>query len=92
MQGYTAETVIVGRALQKDFEQRGVHLDAHGQSKALQMSQQIAVMGMQIGQSGLSAMIACLCIAWQVIFSMQKLLSSVVFEEFCDDEDHIGDG
>ena len=51
VQGYTAETIIVGRALQKDFEQRGVHLDAHGQRQALQMSQQIAVMGMQIGQS-----------------------------------------
>ena len=50
-QGYTRETVIVGRALQKDFEQRGVHLDPHGQSRALQMTQQIAVMGMHVGQS-----------------------------------------
>lgn len=58
-QGYTEETLIVGRALQKDFEQRGVHLDAQGQRKALQMSQQIAVMGMQIGQSLLSAMMVC---------------------------------
>ena len=54
VQGYSAETVIVGRALQKDFEQRGVHLDVNGQGKALQMSQQIAVMGMHIGQSCLS--------------------------------------
>ncbi|KAL3133543.1 hypothetical protein ABBQ38_007394 [Trebouxia sp. C0009 RCD-2024] len=47
-QGYCEETVIVGRALQKDFEQRGVHLDAQGQSQALHMSQQIAVMGMHV--------------------------------------------
>lgn len=60
MQGYTAETVIVGRALQKDFEQRGVHLDVNGQGKALQMSQQIAVMGMHIGQSYLST------VCWRV--------------------------
>lgn len=43
----------MGRALQKDFEQRGVHLDAQGQSQALHMSQQIAVMGMHVGQSPL---------------------------------------
>ena len=54
-QGYSKETVIVGRALQKDFEQRGVHLDSHGQSQALQMSQQIAVMGLHVGQSVITA-------------------------------------
>lgn len=82
MQGYTAETVIVGRALQKDFEQRGVHLDGHSQSKALQMSQQIAVMGMQIGQS-------------QPVNIDSLLLSqtdmNVVSEKLLDDEDHAVD-
>jgi len=49
-QGYNAETVIVGRALQKDFEQRGVHLDSHGQQQALQMSEDIATLGMAISK------------------------------------------
>lgn len=49
-QGYNAETVIVGRALQKDFEQRGVHLDSHGQQQALQMSEDIAALGMAISE------------------------------------------
>lgn len=49
-QGYSAETVIVGRALQKDFEQRGVHLDSHGQQQALQMSEDIATLGMAISK------------------------------------------
>ena len=49
-QGYNAETVIVGRALQKDFEQRGVHLDSHGQQQALQMSEDIATLGMAISE------------------------------------------
>lgn len=49
--GYNPETVLVGRALQKDFEQRGVHLDSHGQSQALQMSEDIATLGMQITQN-----------------------------------------
>ena len=48
--GYNPETVLVGRALQKDFEQRGVHLDSHGQSQALQMSEDIATLGMQISK------------------------------------------
>lgn len=46
--GYNEETVIVGRALQKDFEQRGVHLDSHRQHQALQMSEDIATLGMDI--------------------------------------------
>ncbi|DBA74265.1 hypothetical protein WJX77_002438 [Trebouxia sp. C0004] len=50
-QEYNAETVIVGRALQKDFEQRGVHLDSHGQQQALQMSEDLATMGMAITQN-----------------------------------------
>lgn len=49
-QGYNAETVIVGRALQRDFEQRGVHLDSHGQQQALQMSEDIATLGMEISK------------------------------------------
>lgn len=49
--GYCEETIIVGRALQKDFEQRGVHLDSHGQSRALQMTQEIAVMGMHVANN-----------------------------------------
>lgn len=61
--GYTEETVIVGRALQKDLEQRGVHLDAHGQSKALQLSQRLAGMGMHVGQSfcndGMQKLVKC---------------------------------
>ena len=52
-QGYHAETVIVGRALQKDFEQRGVHLDSHGQQQALQMSEDIAALGMAISEHGI---------------------------------------
>ena len=46
--GYNEETVIVGRALQKDFEQRGVHLDSHRQRQASQMSEDIATLGMDI--------------------------------------------
>lgn len=49
--GYNEETVIVGRALQKDFEQRGVHLDSHRQHQALQMSEDIATLGMDITQN-----------------------------------------
>lgn len=49
-QGYNEETVIVGRALQKDFEQRGVHLDSHGQQQALHMSEEIATLGMAISK------------------------------------------
>ena len=48
--GYDEETVMVGKALQKDFEQRGVHLDAEGQSRALKLSQDISTLGMVIGR------------------------------------------
>ena len=46
--GYDEETVMVGRALQKDFEQRGVHLDSEGQSRALKLSEDISTLGMAI--------------------------------------------
>lgn len=46
--GYDEETVMVGRALQKDFEQRGVHLDREGQSLALKLSEDISTLGMAI--------------------------------------------
>ena len=48
--GYDEETVLVGRALQKDFEQRGVHLIDQDQSRALQLSQDIATLGMAISK------------------------------------------
>lgn len=46
--GYDEETIMVGRALQKDFEQRGVHLDAEGQSRASKLTEDIARLGMAI--------------------------------------------
>ena len=48
--GYDEETIMVGRALQKDFEQRGVHLNDQDQSRALQLSQDIATLGMNISK------------------------------------------